>query len=253
MRRALFAIALIVATRASQAAPVIDSAQAATQQTSLTLPSGSEMYIFGAVNGGSFTTGLLTEGQPVYVTDPVPGFVAAQLAATTVNSNSYTTSTAYNVIAGVGVSGFNYAQGFYGANPGPDAHSASVQFTLTASAMVVLFGEASSQQYLAFSGLSNLVTDVPYTTSVALSIAHAYLGPGTYTAQETSLDTAAGQDPNHMVDLLGALVFSEETNAATSDNPPIPLPLIPEPTTWAMLAVGSVALLVSLQQHRRSL
>jgi len=211
-------------TSPCQATPVVDSTQAVAQATSLTLLPGSQLYLFGAVNGGSFTTSLLAEGQPVSVTDAVPGVVAAQLAATTVNSNSYTTSSQFNVFGGLGVSQFNYAQGFYGDNPGPGAHSASVQFTLTAPALVVLLGEASSQQELTFSGLTNLVIDVPYTTSVALSIAHAYLGPGTYTAQETSLDTAAGQDPNHMVDLLGVLILSDQPNASTSSNPQIPLP-----------------------------
>jgi hypothetical protein len=90
--------------------------------------------------------------------------------------------------------------------------------------MVALLGMASSQQYLTFSGLPNLVTDVPFNTTEALSIAHTTLGPGTYTARQTSADTFPGQDPNHMVDLLGVLVFSEQPAAATSSNPPIPMP-----------------------------
>ncbi|HUJ11428.1 MAG TPA: glycine zipper domain-containing protein [Verrucomicrobiae bacterium] len=211
-------------TPARQATPVIDSAQALDGGTSLSLPSGSQLYVFGTVNGGAFTTSTFQYGQTVSLTDANPGFIAAELAASTANVNSYTTATMYHVIGGFGVSHFSYAQGFYGANPGPGAHSASVQLTLSAPALVILLGEASSQQQLAFSGLPNLVTDVPYTTSVALSIAHAYVTPGTYTVQQTSLDTAAGQDPNHMVDLLGVLVLSDEPNTAVSSNPSIPLP-----------------------------
>ena len=116
--------------------------------------------------------------------------------------------------------------GFLLCESNSGAHSVSVQFTLTAPALVVLVGAASSQQQLAFSGLPNLVTDVPYNTVVATAIAHASVAPGEYTAQETSLDTAAAQDPNAMVDLLGVFIFSDYPSAATSSDPQIPLPVL---------------------------
>src|SRR5208283_5024182 len=159
-----------------KATPVIDSAQAAEGGTSLSLPSGSQLYVFGMANGGMLVDGPFANGQTVSVTDAA-GVMGAELAATTVNSNSFQSGTTYHVIDGFGVSDFNYAQGFYGANPGPSAYSASVEFTLTAPSLVVLFGQASSQQYIAFSGIPNLVTAAPYTTEEALSIAYAYLDP----------------------------------------------------------------------------
>jgi len=144
-----------------QATPSIVSAQA-PNGTSLSLPPGYQLYVYCVGAGGYRPTSPLASGQSVHVENVCCHNTAAEIAVTTDNSNSYETSTTYHAIVGFGVSGFNYVQSFYAANPGPRAHSASVQLTLTAPATVVLVGAASSQQYLTFSGLPNLVTDVPY-------------------------------------------------------------------------------------------
>jgi hypothetical protein len=204
--------------------PVIDDAQGSIGHTSLTLQSGSQLYVFALATGGALPSSQFTAGQSIQVQDAGPKVTAIELAATKTNSDSFRTSTMYHTVVGFGASGFEFAQGFYAANPDAGAHSASVQFTLTAPALVVLVGAASGQQYLVFSGLPDLVTNVPYNTVAATAIAHASLGPGTYTAQMTSSDTAALQDPNNMADLLGVLIFSDYPSAATSTNAQIPLP-----------------------------
>lgn len=209
-----------------QAMPAVACARGSSAETSLNLPAGSQLYAFAMATGGYRPSGPFASGESIQIRDAYAGYTSAEIAATTNNSNSYATSTTYHTMVGFGASGFHYAQGFYSANPNPGAHSVSVQFTLTAPALVVLVGAASSQQQLAFSGLPNLVTDVPYNTVVATAIAHASVAPGQYTAQETSLDTAAAQDPNAMVDLLGVFIFSDYPSAATSSDPQIPLPVL---------------------------
>jgi hypothetical protein len=218
----------------------LDSAQAIDGGTSLSLPPGSQFYAFGMATGGARDSSPFANGQTVSLSN-VAGITSAELATTTANNNNFPTSTAYHAIAGFGASHFNYVQGFYGANPNSGAHSVSVQFTLSTPALVALLGTASGQQYLVFSGLPNFVTDVPYTTSDATSIGHAYLSAGTYTAQLSSLDTAAGQTPAYMADLLGVYIFSTSPNAASSSNPQIPLPAFQPPPSTSLAATPSTS------------
>src|SRR5208282_1301347 len=129
---------------------------------------------------------------------------------------------------GFGASSFRYAKGFYGANPGPGPNlQASVTFTLTAPAMVAVIGVGSSQTILTFSGVDPLTIDLPSPNGAsgteALSIAHTYLGPGTYVINETTGDGAPIQNPNDEADLLGVLIFSDTPSVAKSDSPEIPL------------------------------
>ena len=123
---AVFAMAFvgILFTSPCQAAPVLDSVQEADYATSLVLPPGSQLYVFGAANGGYRPCTVFTNGQTVSVLDACastycPGNIATELAATSINSNSYQTETYSNAICGFGASGFGYAQGFYETNPGP--------------------------------------------------------------------------------------------------------------------------------------
>jgi hypothetical protein len=205
---------------------------------SMSLSSGAQLYVYGATTGGSAPMSAFANGQTVQITNGA-GNVSAELAATTSNGNSYTTSTSYDAFGGLGVSGFNYAQGFYGANPGPGPKlQASVTFTLFAPALVVVMGMGSSQATLILSGLGNPTIDVSEVSGVyepALSIEHEYLGAGTYTVQVTTGDgTQYIQTPSHEVDLIGAYIFSTSPNAASSSNPTIPIPAAfqPSPSTF---------------------
>lgn len=224
LRTLAFAVLAIVGVAIDvQAQPQIDSAQAIDGGASLTLESGSQIYVFGMATGGAAQSNPFANGLTVPVAN-ASGILSAEIATTASDSNNFPTSTTYHAIAGFGVSNFTYAQGFYGANANPGADIVTIQFTLNAPALVVAIGTASSQQELTFSGLPEFVVDVPYTTSDAVSIGHAYLQAGTYTVQENSAATAAGQTPSYMADLLGIYAFSDQPNAATSSNPQIPLP-----------------------------
>jgi hypothetical protein len=234
--KTLFGLVVIVcfglSRNLSQAVPTIVGAQAIQSSgdpsaaTSLSLPSGCQLYVYGVATGGARPMNAFTSGQAIQLKD-ADGYVAAQIVVTTDTSNSYVTDTSYHVIGGFGASGYRYVQGFYGSNSGPAATFASVQFTLAAPAMIAVLGVASSQTALTLSGVDNLVADVPVQMNApgteALAIAHTYLAPGTYTIQETTSSGIEGQDPNHQADLIGVLIFSDRPSAAKSDNPQIPL------------------------------
>ncbi len=212
------------------ALPFITGAQAAQHETALNLPEGCQLYVYGMATGGGFPSHPFAEGESVILTN-ASGNASAEISVTKSNVNSFTTDCGYYVVGGFGASGFRYVQGFYGTNSGPAATSASVQITLVEPAMVSVLGLASSQTALTLSGLDNLVTDVPVQMNtpgtVALTIAHGYVGPGTYILQESTGSGIEGQDPNHQVDLIGVFVFSDVPGAAKSDNPQIPLSLSP--------------------------
>jgi hypothetical protein len=219
---------VLLSSSAIVAAQALQSYGTGSAATSMSLPAGGQLYVYGVATGGATALGAFANGQTIQITN-ADGIISAQLAATTNSSNNYTTSTSYHVLGGVGASGFNYAQGFYGVNLGPGPNlNASVQFTLTVPAMIAVIGMGSSQTELTLSGVGNPTIDVPVQTDVsgteALIIAHQYLTAGTYTIQETTGDGPPIQDPNHEVDLIGVLIFSSSPNAATSSNPQIPLP-----------------------------
>lgn len=220
-------LALCQTTPQSQVAmatqPTIVGARANEGGTQIELPTGCQLYVYGMTTGGRQSSPF-ANGQKVSVTD-ASGAAAAELCVTTERNNGFTTETAYHVIAGFGVSGFRYAQGYYSTNPGPSANSVELEFTLVSPALVAVVGTASSQQDLTFSGLPNLVVDVPCTRSEAMSIGHTYLGPGRYKIQEASRTLSAGQTPSYQADLLGVLVFSGQPSAVTSSNQSIPIPV----------------------------
>lgn len=215
--------ASIVGTQALQSEGTNSSA------TSLSLPTAGQLYVYGVATGGANTMNPIASGQTIRLTN-ADGYASAQLAVSTNNSDSFTTGTSYHVFGGLGVSNVVYVQGFYGVNLGPGPNlQASVQFTLNAPAMVAVIGMGSSQTTMSFSGLDNPIIDVPAQNGTsgteALSIEHEYVETGTYTIQETTADGISGQDPNHEVDLMGVLIFSASSNAATSSNAAIPLPV----------------------------
>ena len=181
---------------------------------SLTLPAGSAAYLFGYATGGARPSTGFAAGQVASVTD-ADGYVAAALAETFSDSDSFSTSAAFYSMAGVGVSGFSSLSAVStGSNAGPGSTlAASVTFPVTtANSLVVIIALASSQQALSLSGVSGLHTDAstanPPNGPVAVAVAHVCLGPGDYTVTQTSVETAAGQDPNHATNLIGAFVFS---------------------------------------------
>jgi len=199
----------------------------------MSLSSGGQLYVYGATTGGAAPMSAFANGQTIQITN-ASGNVSAELAVTTSSGNNYSTSTSYDAFGGLGVSGFNYAQGFYGVNPGPGPNlQASVTFTLSAPALVVVTGMGSSQATLSLSGLANPTPDVSEVSGVyepALAVEHEYLQAGTYTVQVTTGDGGVYyQAPQHEVDLIGVLIFSTSPNAASSSNPTIPIPAAFQP------------------------
>ena len=237
MKAKIFTAIILALANYCQAQPVIVTSQGlnwwgggASGTPSMSLSSGNQLYVYGATTGGSSSMSAFANGQTVQITNG-SGYISAELVATTNSSNSYTTGTSYDAFGGFGVSGFNFAQGFYGFNPGPGSNlQASVQFTLSAPALVAVVGMGSSQATLFFSGLNNPTVDVSEISGKyepVLGIEHEYLGAGTYTIQETTGDgTNYIQTATHEVDLIGVFIFADQTNAAVSTNLPISLPSI---------------------------
>lgn len=216
--------------------PVVVGAQTKQGAAEVNLTTGCSLYIYGMATGGAVPSSPFAEGQSIPVKN-ASGFTSAQIAVSTTNRNSFRTSAAYRAIGGFGVSGYRYAQGFYGASPGPNATSASVRFTLSAPALITVLAVTSCQSSLTLSGLNNLAFDAPLAHgfgTVPVALAHTYLGPGTYAIQETT-SPDAGSTPNRMADLIGIFAFSDTPNTAQSDSPKIPLPAFAPSTSNAQL------------------
>ncbi len=190
------------------------------QADSISLTPGAETYLYGFSTGGERASSPFSNGSAETLDDEA-GILADGLAVTTQSSNTFPTSTQYQAISGVGVSGYTNMQALYGtyvvSGPGEEnsgSYEASVNFTLTQSALVVAMGLGSSQQTISFQGPAGLVTDKAANGGVAVGIAHLDLAPGTYTITETTSVTAAGQTLDYMADLLGVYIFTGGTLAA---------------------------------------
>lgn len=189
--------------------PTVENAMIQSGQTSLTLPPGSSIYLYGMATGGAAPSSPFSNGPYAQASDAA-GQLAVALAASPENTNVFTTQTGYQTLGAVAVSGFRHYGASYGSNGSSGASSASDTFTVSRPSLVVVIGLASSQQNVNLAGIAGIKIDASGSAQGAsdgVIIAHAYLGPGRYTVTEQSAATAGGQDPNHMADLVGVFVF----------------------------------------------
>jgi hypothetical protein len=231
MKRFLFVVSLLFLLLITSYPPLpAQGAQSATVsnavvdnwQTSLSLPSGAQEYIYGFITGGVPSSGF-SSGQVASVIN-ADGNMQAALAVTTSDTNSFSTSAQYPAIGGVSVSGFSSLSFSYGSNGNPGASSASDSFTVNVvGSLVVIMALGGGEQYLVVSGLPGFTIDATNFNGVCnqglpsvIVIGHAYLNPGTYTVTEQTRQCAAGQDPNHAGDLIGVFVFGPGAGFATS-------------------------------------
>ncbi len=199
-----------VQVKATGLTPTVDNADVLEQATSIQLPVGSQLYIYGFATGGCCPTGDFQYGQYASV-DDVAGFRIGALAVTSSNMNSYPSQTSYNTIGSVAISGFSSYTPSYQlvTATGPDL-SVSVTFSVaTSNSLAVVFAIGGGAQCQELSGVPNLGVDADtQLLNPILTIAHSYLGPGRYTVTANSHQCAAGQDPNHAGALLAVFVFS---------------------------------------------
>lgn len=215
-RRALWLFAVVTLIPLRAGAQRVSGATV-SPTTALSLPSGSTVYLYGMVTGGGATSTVLEEGPYQSVTD-ASGYVGAALAFSASDANRFATDSGYYAIGGIGVSGFNSMEEFSGSNPQSGAAGASVEFTVSADSLVVIIATASSQQSIALSGVPGLQVDASTGYPDAITIAHASLGPGSYTASETSAALASGQADQNMADLIGVFVFSAASSPPEAVN-----------------------------------
>jgi hypothetical protein len=189
--------------------PAVVQAIVQKGDTSLQLSPG-RFYLYGMATGGAAPSSPFATGQYAQA-DDAAGQLAAALAYGSSNQNSYTTSTGYHDIAGVSISGsWDSFAAFFGSNSQSGAPSASVTFSVRENSLVVVIGLDAGQQDIQLQGIQGLQIDSgPSPTGYAV-IGHAYLTPGQYTIVEHSSVLAAGQEPDHMADLIGAFVFGSK-------------------------------------------
>jgi hypothetical protein len=202
-------VSLIVAQPGAANGQTVNWATVQPGQTSLNLPAGGSIYIFGMGTGGAMPATNFAQGPYAQVVD-VGGQVVAGLAITQRNSNSFTTDCADYTIGGVSVTGYKTVSASYAVNNQPNPTSASVSFVLAEPAVVVIFAIAGGQDHLTLAGVPSLQIDADKpndTHGIKIAIGHASLPPGSYTATENT-EGDPGRDPAHEGDLIGAFVFT---------------------------------------------
>ena len=211
-----------------------------SQSQCLSLTPGCQLYVYALGTDGAIPASSFSQGQTISI-----GSSTAELAISTANTNSFSSNATFSGMEGIGVSGFGYAQGFYNYSLNNLNLTNSIQFTLSAPALVVVVGVGSGQESLAVSGLHDLTFDIPpvnsqYTAqpgqTPVLASAHVYLGAGRYTVQETTGELGSTPNPALSATLLGLLVFSSQTNAATSPALPISLSGLSPPINQGLIA-----------------
>lgn len=201
-------------------------------QTSLSLPSGGSIYIYGMGTGGAMPATNFGQGPYAQVVDQGRQVVAG-LAMAQTNTNSFTTGCADYTVAGVGVSGFKTVSASYAANNQPHPTSVSDSFLVSDPAVVVVLAIAGGEDHLEVQGLPGLQIDAQkapdQSHGIAIAIGHASLPPGHYTVTEAT-EGDPGRFPEHEGDLIGVFVFTGGAGAAgispgSSSEPTSPSPL----------------------------
>lgn len=198
--------------------PILTNAMVQNQATSLQLPSGGQIYLYGFVTGGGASSSQFSNGTYASVSNADGNL--GDLAVTTSNMNYYTTQTSNYAIGGAGVSGFSSFTGSYGNDSTPGSSGTSDHFKVsTSGSLVVVFALGGDEQCLSVSGLPGFTIDATNINSPGLpnviTIGHAYLNAGYYTVSEQTQQCAAGQDPNHAGNLIGVFVFQPAQGTTT--------------------------------------
>ncbi|MCL4498605.1 MAG: IPT/TIG domain-containing protein [Deltaproteobacteria bacterium] len=189
--------------------PQVVSAVVNENTTSVNLPQGYSLYIYGYGTGGGFQSSAFIKGQYASAINSAGNRVAA-LAVSKSNFNEFSTQTGYQVAGGIAITGFSRFTSFSGYNTGSGASSASVSFNVKHNnSLVVVVAIAGGGQSLSITGLSGLKTDAawPGSPNLAMEIVHTYLPKGSYSVSEITSQSAGGQNPNDAGNLIGAFVF----------------------------------------------
>jgi hypothetical protein len=179
-------------------------------QSSLQLPPG-RIYLYGMSTGGASPSTPFATGQFAQAVNAA-GQLSAALAYSNTSQNSYNTQTGFHAIGGVSLAGsWDSFNTFYGSNQQRGASTASAEFMVSENSVVVVIAVGSSQQDIQLQGVPSLHTDAISRGggTESMIIAHANLPPGTYAVSETTR-ADGGQDPAHMVDLIGVFVLGSK-------------------------------------------
>ncbi|MCL4345060.1 MAG: hypothetical protein M1496_01695 [Candidatus Thermoplasmatota archaeon] len=213
--------------------PVLDYYKIVGQNKSISLPNGSQIYVFGEDNGGNGPQSLLSSGNVTYATT-ASNDTGAQISISKHNSSSISNSPSnYYTLAGFGVSGFKSYSVHFGFNNNTnykhyqEYYNRTLvynNFTVNSYSLVVFMVLASSQDFISLSGISGLIIDkntsivdpVEGTTgnNTVAVIAHAYLEPGKYSLVALTVGYTDGQPLIHMADILGAFIFSSNSQSS---------------------------------------
>lgn len=190
--------------------PAVVAAAVVPGATSLSLPPGAPLYLYGFATGGALPAGDFVHGTIGAVATST-GATAAVVAMTSSATNSYRTGAAARAIAGVALEGFGHASIVVRNNGAPGASGASVGFTVTApGSLVVIMGLAAGEQSVALEGLPGLriLASAPSSAPIRIEVASIRLGPGSYTVSESTSPLFSGTNPANDGDLIAALVLT---------------------------------------------
>lgn len=205
------------------------------QQSYMQLPPGGQLYIYGYGTGGEVESGYFASGQYSDAVNSV-GNIAASIAVTGNDVNSFQTVTGLQTIAGVSITGYGSYTVSYGINDSIGAGSASDTFDVSNNnTTAVFFALTGSEAYLSITGIPNLQIDAQNVNSsgwvtngyIPIIVAQSQLNSGQYTATELSRgnSTDYAVATGRMADLIGVFLFTPQipstnsTNTTNSSNP----------------------------------
>ncbi|MEM3265282.1 MAG: SHOCT domain-containing protein [Nitrososphaeria archaeon] len=230
---AVLGSSFIFSSGGGSSSPQIFNPTVVDQQNVLTMPSGNQVYIYGASGGGSASMSPFAFAEDSYAaaSDSVAS-IAAQIAMTSSNTNSYSSTLMYYAIGGVGVSGFSSYKAIYGYNNNSGASGVSVKFNINNSALIVIIALSSSQNLISIGGIPGFIIDATDNnssySSEAIMIGHAYLNGGSYDVFVQSANSVYAV-PQHRADLIGIFAFFGTQSTSVTGNMAVFI--------WAIIAI----------------
>ncbi|HTW95565.1 MAG TPA: hypothetical protein VMD30_12260 [Tepidisphaeraceae bacterium] len=193
---------------------VLDCAIIQDRSSGLTLPEGSQVYIFGMCTGGARATSPFRHGPASVQVKNRRGRLAVELAVCQSAKNDYKTRCTGYIIGGCGVSGYSHMSAVYATTTAGGARSASVSFKLNYPALIVVMGFGASENHLKFDGMPGLkMAAQGRGGELASCIADAACAPGDYTVSQSSDSPARTA---LQAEALGVFAFSDRPDAMES-------------------------------------